>query len=87
MDLGATICLPKNPLCLLCPLGELCQARALGVQEQRPVMKPKPLVPHKLKGAAVIILDGKTLLNQRPAEGLLGGLWEFPSAEVETDSR
>ncbi|MFO7583541.1 MAG: A/G-specific adenine glycosylase, partial [Anaerolineales bacterium] len=45
MDLGATVCLPKNPLCLLCPLAELCQARALGVQEQRPVLKPKPVVP------------------------------------------
>lgn len=85
MDLGATICLPKNPLCLLCPLAELCQARALGVQEQRPVLKPKPLVPRKIKGAAIIIRDGQTLLNQRPAEGLLGGLWEFPSAEVDAD--
>jgi len=86
MDLGATVCLPKNPLCLLCPLGELCQARALGVQEQRPVMKPRPIVPHKLKGAAVIVRDGKTLLNRRPAEGLLGGLWEFPSAKLDADS-
>jgi A/G-specific adenine glycosylase len=86
MDLGATICLPKNPLCLLCPLAELCQARALGVQEQRPVLKPKPVVPHKTKGAAIIVRDGQTLLNQRPAAGLLGSLWEFPSAEVDADS-
>ena len=86
MDLGAAVCLPKNPLCLVCPLNRLCQARALGVQEQRPVMKPKPLVPHKLKAAAVVVWDGKTLLKQRPAEGLLGGLWEFPAAEVDADS-
>lgn len=86
MDLGATICLPKNPLCLLCPLNVLCKARALGIQEQRPQMKPKPLVPHKLKGAAVIVRDGMTLLRQRPAEGLLGGLWEFPAAELDADS-
>ncbi len=86
MDLGATICLPRNPTCLLCPLTELCQARALGMQEQRPVLKPKAAVPHKLKLAAVIYVDGNLLLNQRPAQGLLGGLWEFPSAEVETDS-
>ena len=86
MDLGATICLPKNPMCLLCPLGELCKARSLGIQEQRPVMKPKAPVPHKLKVAAVVIMNGKTLLKQRPAEGLLGGLWEFPSAEVDVDS-
>ncbi len=86
MDLGATVCLPKNPFCLLCPLAELCKARALGVQEGRPVMKPKAPVPHKLKAAAVLVVDGKTLLKQRPAAGLLGGLWEFPSAEVDTDS-
>ncbi len=86
MDLGATVCLPKNPLCPSCPLNQLCQARALGVQEQRPVMKPKPVVPHKLKGAAVIVRDGKALLKRRPAEGLLGGLWEFPSAELDADS-
>jgi A/G-specific adenine glycosylase len=85
MDLGATICLPKNPLCLLCPLNELCQARALGIQEQRPVLKPKAAVPHKLKAAAVIVQDGLALLCQRPANGLLGSLWEFPSAEVDTD--
>jgi A/G-specific adenine glycosylase len=85
MDLGASICLPKNPLCLLCPLAELCRARALGVQEQRPVLKPKPAVPHKLKAAAVIIQDGGALLSQRPAKGLLGGLWEFPSVEVDAD--
>jgi A/G-specific adenine glycosylase len=86
MDLGATICLPKKPLCLLCPLSALCQARALGVQEQRPVLKPKPAVPHKLKLAAVVFGDQTVLLTQRPASGLLGSLWEFPSAEVEADS-
>ena len=86
MDLGATVCLPKNPFCLLCPLAELCKARALGVQDERPVMKPKAPVPHKLKAAAVLVVDGKTLLKQRPAQGLLGGLWEFPSAEVDADS-
>jgi A/G-specific adenine glycosylase len=58
----------------------------LGVQEQRPVLKPKAAVPHKLKLAAVIVRDEAVLLTQRPAQGLLGGLWEFPSAEVDTDS-
>lgn len=86
MDLGASICLPKNPLCLLCPVSELCQARALGVQEQRPVLKPKAAVPHRLKAAAVILRDGNVLLSQRPAKGLLGGLWEFPAAQMDLDS-
>lgn len=86
MDLGATLCLPRNPRCLLCPVSELCAARALGIQEQRPLKKPRPPVPRKYKAAAVVIYDGKTLLNRRPAGGLLGGLWEFPAAEVESDS-
>jgi A/G-specific adenine glycosylase len=86
MDLGATICLPKKPLCLLCPLAELCQARALGLQEQRPVLKPKAAVPHKLKMAAIIIRENVVLLAQRPATGLLASLWEFPAAFVEEES-
>lgn len=86
MDLGATVCLPKNPRCPTCPAHEICAACALGIQEQRPVKKPKPPVPRKFKAAAIILLDGKTLLNRRPAGGLLGGLWEFPAAQVETDS-
>ncbi len=86
MDLGATVCLPRKPLCQLCPLSDLCQARALGLQDERPVLKPKPVLPHHLKAAAVILLDETLLLNLRPASGLLGGLWEFPAAEVEQDS-
>jgi A/G-specific adenine glycosylase len=84
MDLGATVCLPKNPSCLLCPLGELCQSRS--APENRPVFKPKAAVPHKFKMAAVIVQDESALLALRPAQGLLGGLWEFPSAEVSADS-
>jgi A/G-specific adenine glycosylase len=41
MDLGATICLPKNPRCLLCPLMDMCKARENGTQELRPVLKAK----------------------------------------------
>jgi A/G-specific adenine glycosylase len=84
MDLGASICLPRKPLCLICPLNELCQSRT--VPETRPVLKPKAAVPHRLKMAAVIIQDGMVLLAQRPANGLLGGLWEFPAARVDENS-
>ncbi|GAB4489631.1 MAG: A/G-specific adenine glycosylase [Anaerolineales bacterium] len=86
MDLGAAICLPRSPLCPQCPLENLCEARAFGLQAELPVKTPKKAVPHRQKMAAVIILAGKTLLNQRPAAGLLGGLWEFPAAETENDS-
>lgn len=85
MDLGATICLPKNPRCLLCPLLEICRSRANGTQELRPVLKPKKPIPHHLLAAAVIRQRGRVLLAQRPAQGLLGGLWEFPNARVAAD--
>jgi A/G-specific adenine glycosylase len=85
MDLGATICLPKNPRCLICPLMELCKARELGLQAKRPVLKPKKAVPHYVHAAAVIVRRGKVLLAKRPAKGLLGGMWEFPNARVNGD--
>lgn len=85
MDLGASICLPKNPRCLLCPLMELCKARENGTQELRPVLKPKKSVPSYVHAVAVIVERGRVLLSQRPAKGLLGGMWEFPNARVTGD--
>jgi len=82
MDLGSSICLPKKPLCLLCPLNDLCESRCN--PESRPVLKPKATVPHRFKMAAVVERDGNFLMALRPASGLLGGLWEFPAIEVET---
>ncbi|MCX7608440.1 MAG: A/G-specific adenine glycosylase [Anaerolineales bacterium] len=83
MDLGATLCLPRAPRCPLCPVNEFCQARALGVQESRPVRQPKKETPHYTVTAAVIRRNGRVLLAQRPSRGLLGGLWEFPGGKVE----
>jgi A/G-specific adenine glycosylase len=83
MDLGATICLPKNPRCLLCPLMKMCKAREHGTQELRPVLKPKKQIPQYIHAAAVTVEHGRVLLHQRPADGLLGGMWEFPNARVE----
>jgi A/G-specific adenine glycosylase len=83
MDLGATVCLPRNPTCRLCPVRELCKAFALGIQEQRPVLKAKPVVPHYTVTAAVLRRNGKVLLAKRPSKGLLGGMWEFPGGKVE----
>ena len=78
MDIGATLCTPRAPDCLHCPLADHCQARALGVQEQRPVVKPRPAIPHYTVTAAVIACpvaqpsdhqqDGPLyLIAQRPA--------------------
>jgi A/G-specific adenine glycosylase len=83
MDLGATICLPRNPACLLCPLMDLCKARLGGIQEQRPVLKPRGKIPHYTVTAAILQRDGRVLLAKRPSRGLLGGMWEFPGGKVE----
>jgi len=85
MDLGAVICLPKNPHCLICPLMKLCKARKLGIQEKRPVLKPKKSTPHYVQVAAVIVQRGRVLLAKRPSKGLLGGMWEFPNVRVSGD--
>jgi A/G-specific adenine glycosylase len=85
MDLGALICVPKNPRCPICPVMELCQARQKGTQDQRPVKSPRKDVPHYVHAAGVIIERGRVLLAQRPSEGLLGGMWEFPNGRVNGD--
>ena len=85
MDLGATICVPRNPRCLICPVMKLCKARQNGTQNQRPVKSPKKEVPHYVHAAAVVIERGRVLLAQRPSRGLLGGMWEFPNGRVSGD--
>ena len=82
MDLGAMICIPKNPRCLICPVMKLCKARANGTQDERPVKTPKKSVPHHTHAAGVLVRRGRVLLAKRPSEGLLGGMWEFPNGRV-----
>jgi A/G-specific adenine glycosylase len=83
MDLGSSLCTPRAPACLLCPVAAFCEARALGIQEERPVLEAKPVIPHITVTAAVIQRDGKILIARRPSSGLLGGMWEFPGGKVE----
>jgi len=80
MDLGATICRPKAPLCLACPLTQYCAARAQGIAETLPRRSPKRVRPQK-HGVVFWIRrpDGAVLLRRRAEDGLLGGLMEFPS--------
>ena len=83
MDLGAAICTPTSPDCSTCPVADLCQARELGIQEQRPVKTPKTPIPHHTVAAAVIRRNGQVFIAQRPDKGLLGGMWEFPGGKTE----
>ena len=86
MDLGSAICKPKEPLCHLCPLNDGCLAFQRGTQTELPVRKPKAKVPHKLVVAAVITRGREVLLARRPAEGMLGNLWEYPGGSVPEDT-
>ncbi|MBM3144782.1 MAG: A/G-specific adenine glycosylase [Chloroflexi bacterium] len=83
MDLGAEICTPRHPQCGLCPISGTCKARQLGIQEQRPIRKPKAEIPHHTVAAAVIQRNGHVLIARRPEEGLLGGMWEFPGGKTK----
>ncbi len=89
MELGALVCPPQNPRCLLCPLADLCAAAHNGTQSQRPVRAPRKRIPHYQVAAAVIWEDapgqGRLLIAQRPQKGLLGGLWEFPGGKQEAE--
>jgi A/G-specific adenine glycosylase len=80
MDLGATICTPKSPNCLLCPWARACEGRKRGLAETLPRKTPKPERPLRY-GIAFWIerADGAVLLRRRPASGLLGGMMEIPS--------
>lgn len=91
MELGALICTPRSPRCLLCPLADLCQAARNESQASRPVRTPRKATPHYQVAAAVIWEDqpgaGRLLIAQRPQNGMLGGLWEFPGGKQEPDDR
>jgi A/G-specific adenine glycosylase len=80
MDLGATVCLPRRPRCLLCPWSAECAAHGAGTMEDYPGRTPKPERPLR-HGVAFWAVrgDGAVLLRRRPERGLLGGMMEVPS--------
>ena len=79
MDLGATICKRNKPLCLQCPLHEDCKAFQLGTPELFPTSKPKKEIPSRQSHWLIAQSNnGKILLEQRPNNGIWGGLWSFP---------
>jgi A/G-specific adenine glycosylase len=82
MDLGATICTPKRPSCLVCPLQGACEAHTLGVEAELPYRDAKPDRPVR-RGIAFLAVtdDGNVLLRRRPDAGLLARMLEVPSTE------
>ncbi len=82
MELGATLCLPKNPQCLLCPVSRMCQARELGAQNDFPAAKRPSRNKEIVRDLYWIERRGKVLAWQRPPDArLMPGFWELPEQE------
>jgi A/G-specific adenine glycosylase len=82
MELGALVCRSRSPQCLACPVRRFCRAAREGIQETIPL--PKKVSLERIEVVvAVIEREGRILLQERPAGGLLAGLWEFPGGKVE----
>jgi A/G-specific adenine glycosylase len=83
MELGATVCRPRNPLCPQCPVSEFCEAFRYSVQSELPIKTPRKPIPHVDVTAGIIWKKNKFLITLRPPKGLLGGLWEFPGGKLK----
>jgi A/G-specific adenine glycosylase len=83
MELGALVCLPRNPGCRRCPLKNLCGAYGRGRVEQYPRRKAAKAIPLYRIATGVVCKRDRLLITQRKSEGLLGGLWEFPGGKVQ----
>lgn len=82
MDLGATVCTPREPKCGNCPLQEICQACKNGLAGELPLSRRKQKIPVRRQVALIVSSAGNRLLRQRPPVGFLGGLWEFPNDDL-----
>lgn len=88
MELGATVCLPRNPLCLVCPLASCCRARQEGTAAQLPV-KLRNTTPVQLEQTLLIIRKGPKILLRKhgPDARHMAGFWDLPSPEVLPSAR
>jgi A/G-specific adenine glycosylase len=82
MELGATVCVPREPRCESCPVRALCVARAEGLERTLPVVAEKKAKKTVREVAAVLRVDGGVVLAKRAAEGLFAGLWEPPRLDA-----
>jgi len=83
MDLGAMICLPSSPQCEPCPVKPFCLAYRQGLQQDIPLKATKKAIPTRYQAVVLLQRQGKLQVHRRPVAGFLGGLWEFPTLNLE----
>lgn len=84
MELGATVCTPKNPNCEICPLAISCNAHKTAQTDVIPYKSPSKKIPHHHIGVGLIVDDkNRLLISLRPDNAMLGGLWEFPGGKKD----
>ena len=82
MELGACVCLPKSPLCLKCPINSYCKAYKSGNPLDYPKKIIKNKVPTYIYVGGIIKGDNQFLIQKRPSDKMLGGLWEVPNVKI-----
>jgi A/G-specific adenine glycosylase len=83
MELGATVCSPRKPACGVCPLRSRCRGLELGIVDELPEGRARPITREVTVAAALVEQDGRVLLVRRPEGRLLGRLWEVPQTSLE----
>ncbi len=78
MDLGATVCVPRNPACMVCPFAEDCEARRQGRTGELPHRRARKALPERRTTMLLVTRDDDVLLERRPPAGIWGGLWSLP---------
>jgi A/G-specific adenine glycosylase len=86
MELGATVCTPRAPRCLVCPVNDLCEARKQGRENDLPILEAKKAPRAWSRAAVVIERAGEVLLAKRRGDRLFGGMWEPPAVDRDEDS-
>jgi A/G-specific adenine glycosylase len=87
MDVGASVCLPRNPRCDACPVAEDCAARLENRIGELPGRRVRAPARRKRIGMLVVLSRGEVLLEKRPSTGIWGGLWSLPEFDASESPR